>query len=115
MPLDQDPLVEAGVVQPWLHQGQGVILEVVEDVHIPHAACLGPHAVRDGLVEVTEEPEDLLVQGAVPGHESRGRRRPGEPGDVVCVWKLVLVKQLAAYIVWELITGRELLDSEEYV
>ena len=79
MSLDQNSLVQAGVVQPGLHQGQGVVLEVVEDVHVPHAARLRPHPVRDGLVEVTEEPEDLLVQRAVPGHEGGGRGRPGEP------------------------------------
>ena len=112
MSLDQDALVQAGVVQPWLHQGQGVILKMVEDVHVSHAACLRPHAVRNSLMEVTEEPENLLVQGAVPGYEGWGRCCPGEPGDVVCVWELVLVKQLAANIVRELVTGRELLDSE---
>ena len=111
MSLDQDPLVQAGVVQPWLHQGQGVILEVVEDVHVPHAACLCPHPIRNGLVEVTEEPEDLLVQGAVSGHECGGRRCSGEPRDVVRVRELVLVQQLAAHIVRELVTRRVFLDS----
>ena len=91
MSLDQNSLVQAGVVQSGLNQGQGVILEVVEDVHVPHAARLRPHPVRDGLVEVPEEPEDLLVQGAVSRHEGGGRRRPGEPRDVVCVGELVLV------------------------
>ena len=110
VPFDQDPLVQAGVVQPGLHQGQGVVLEVVENVHVPHAACLRPHPVRDSLVEVTEEPEDLLVQGTVPGHKGGGRGRPGEPRDVVCVGELVLVQQLAAHIVWELVTRRVFLD-----
>ena len=104
MSLDQDALVQAGVVQPGLHQGQGVVLEVVEDVDIPHTARLRPHPVRDGLVEVTEEPEDLLVQTAVPGHEGWGRRGPGEPRDVARVGELVLMQQLAGHVVRELVT-----------
>ena len=104
VPLDQDALVQAGVVQPGLHQGKGVVLEVIEDVDVPHTTGLRPHPVRDGLVEVTEEPEDLLVQRAVPGHEGGGRRRPCEPRDVVRVGELVLVQQLAGHVVRELVT-----------
>ena len=60
VPLDEDALVEAGVVQPRLHQTQRVVLQVVEQLHAPHAPSLRPHPVRDNLVEVTEEPENLL-------------------------------------------------------
>ena len=60
VPLDEDALVEAGVVQPRLHQAQRVVLQVVEQLHAPHAPSLRPHPVRDNLVEVAEEPENLV-------------------------------------------------------
>ena len=60
VPLDEDALVEAGVVQPRLHQAQRVVLQVVEQLHAPHAPSLRAHPVRDNLVEVAEEPEHLV-------------------------------------------------------
>ena len=60
VPLDEDALVEAGVVQPRLHQAQRVVLQVVEQLHAPHAPSLRPHPVRDNFVEVAEEPEYLV-------------------------------------------------------
>ena len=91
VPLDEDALVEAGVVQPRLHQAQRVVLQVVEQLHAPHAPSLRPHPVRDNLVEVAEEPEHLVLIKSINRYYVRfswkvlpscprcstGARRPG--------------------------------------
>ena len=89
--LDQYALVQPTVVKPGLHQSHGVVLQVVEKVDIPHSAGLRPHPVGDGLVEVTKEPEHLLVQGTELGNERLGRSSASEASDVILVRVLVLV------------------------
>ena len=103
MSFDQNALVQSTVVKPWLHQTQGVILQIVEKVDIPHPAGLRPHPVGDGLVEVTKEPQHLLVQSAVPGNEGLRWSSPSETGDIIFVRILVFVHQLTVDIMRKII------------
>ena len=82
-------------------------------MNIANSGCLCPHPIWNGLVEVTKETENLLVQNTVLGDKRRRRSGPGEAGNVVFIRKLVLVHQLTANIWRKFITARQLLDPEQ--
>ena len=92
--LDQYPLVQTRVVEARLHQRHCVILEIIQQVNIPHSTPLRAHPIRNSLVEVTKEAKNLLVQDTVLGDEWLRRSSPGETSNVVLIRILVLVHQL---------------------